>query len=540
MPIAPISKVIRRIRGEILANDESGLSDAELLDCFIKDRDDAAFAALMRRHAAMVWGVCSRVLGGHQDTEDAFQATFLVLVRRAAAIVPREMVANWLYGVAHLTSLKARATGARRRTKERQVTRMPEPSVSPNLWDDLQPLLDQELARLPAKFRSAVVLCDLEGKTRKEAARQLKLPEGTVASRLATARTMLAKRLSQRGLMLSGGALAVVLSQNVGSAGAPTAVVSATIEAASLFAAGSAAATGAIPVKVAALTEGVLKTMQAIKFKIASAAIIALFIAGGGVSAWLRSASAVEPNATPSVVAATSSSDEAPRPSDEANNPKNGDNIVGSGKMETKEFPVSKFSTVDAGATFHVEITQAEAFKVSVTSDDNVLPYIKVNNENGKLMIVLSGEHKSFQNATFKAQVSLPALDGLELSGASKATLKGIKCDKTFKARLTGVSEIDGELNAQKATFELDGATHIKVKGSANTVSIKGSGASHFPLADFAVENADVHLSGACKATVNAKKNLDYSLSGACSLHYVGNPSIGRHESVISSSASRK
>jgi RNA polymerase sigma factor (sigma-70 family) len=149
----------------------------------------------------MVWGVCRRILGSYHDAEDAFQATFLVLVRRAASIVPREMVANWLYGVAHQTALKARATAARRRGRERHVTVMPEPAViERDLWRDLQPLLDEELSRLPDRYRAVIVLCDLEGKTRREAARQLDVPEGTVAGQLARARVLLAKRLAQRGV----------------------------------------------------------------------------------------------------------------------------------------------------------------------------------------------------------------------------------------------------------------------------------------------------------------------------------------------------
>jgi hypothetical protein len=127
-------------------------------------------------------------------------------VRKAASVVPREMVANWLYGVAHQTALKARATSARRGAREKQVTAMPEPALEqPVAPDDLGPLLDQELSRLPDKFRAVIVLCDLEGKTRKEAARQLQVPEGTVASRQATARARLAQRLARHGRQLSGG-----------------------------------------------------------------------------------------------------------------------------------------------------------------------------------------------------------------------------------------------------------------------------------------------------------------------------------------------
>src|SRR5262249_31939270 len=154
----------------------------------------------------MVWGVCLRVLRDYHDAEDAFQATFLVLVRRAASIASPKLLANWLYGVAHQTALKARATAAKRKVRERQVTEMPEPAVTePDLWSDLQPLLDQELSRLPTKYRVAIVLCNLEGKTRKDAARQLGVPEGTLAARLARGRSLLANRLARYGLAVSGG-----------------------------------------------------------------------------------------------------------------------------------------------------------------------------------------------------------------------------------------------------------------------------------------------------------------------------------------------
>ena len=126
------------------------------------------------RHGPLVLGVCRRVLRDAHGAEDAFQATFLVLVRRAASVVPREAVGNWLYGVAYRTALEARRAAARRRARERQVHDMPHPTARPQeIGRELRPLLDEELSRLPDKYRSAVVLCDLEGRTRKEAARQL-------------------------------------------------------------------------------------------------------------------------------------------------------------------------------------------------------------------------------------------------------------------------------------------------------------------------------------------------------------------------------
>jgi RNA polymerase sigma factor (sigma-70 family) len=270
-------EVLLHLRRAVLLADGAGLTDGQLLEGFVSRRDQAGLAALVHRHGPMVWGVCRRVLGNHHDAEDAFQATFLVLVRKAASVIPREVVANWLYGVAYRTALKARATVARRKGRERQVTEMPEPEAArQDLCGDLQPLLDEELSRLADKYRAVLVLCDLEGKTRKEAARQLGVPEGTVAGRLARARALLAKRLAQRGVTLSGAALAAVLSQEA-AAGVPAAVVLSTIKAAGLFAAGRAA-TGVISAKAVALTEGVLKSMSLTKLETVVAVMLVVGI----------------------------------------------------------------------------------------------------------------------------------------------------------------------------------------------------------------------------------------------------------------------
>lgn len=292
MPNTRTSKVIQHLRSAVLRRDEAGAADGQLLECFLTQRDDAALAALVRRHGPMVWGVCRRVLQHHHDAEDAFQATFLVLVRRAASVEPREMVANWLYGVAYRTALKARSLAARRKGRERQVVEMPEPAVeAQEVWRDLEPLLDRELSRLPDKYRVPVVLCDLGGKTRKEAAQQLGWPEGTVAGRLATARKMLAKRLAQRGVLLSVGALSAVLPQSV-VAGVPTSVVASTIKAATLFAAGQVGAAGVIPARVAALTEGVLKTTMPARLKIAAAVLVTVAATVVGTGGLLSSTQA--------------------------------------------------------------------------------------------------------------------------------------------------------------------------------------------------------------------------------------------------------
>jgi RNA polymerase sigma factor (sigma-70 family) len=275
------SGFIRHLRRAALLPDGGGMTDGQLLECFITRRDEAAFAALVRRHGPMVLGVCRRVLGNHHYAEDAFQVTFLVLARKATSVGQRELLGNWLYGAAYRAALEAKA--ARRRVKERQVSAMPEPQApaQPEVSLALRPVLDQELSRLPDKYRVPVVLCDLEGRTRRDVARQLNIPAGTLSGRLTTARRLLAKRLARHGLAVPGGALAATLSQNAASACVPSPLVGATVKAAVLLAAGQAAPAGLVSAKVAALTEGVLKTMLLTKLKIATAVLLVGVLAGG-------------------------------------------------------------------------------------------------------------------------------------------------------------------------------------------------------------------------------------------------------------------
>jgi RNA polymerase sigma factor (sigma-70 family) len=292
MATSELSKVIQQLHTAGLLHDGAALTDGQLLARFIERQDEAAFEGLVRRHGPLVLGVCRRVLGNHHDAEDAFQATFLVLARKAACIVPREMLANWLYGVACQTARNARAASAKRAVKERQVAVMPEAATiqHDDHWQDLEPRLDQELSRLPEKYRLPIILCDLQGITRKEAAGRLGWPEGTVSGRLARARTLLAKRLARYGLALSGGSLAGVLSQNVAAACVPTSLLVSTVKAVSFGAVGKAAE-GVISARVAVLVAGVLKAMLLTRLKktamlvLLTAALVAL-----GLGAFAESA----------------------------------------------------------------------------------------------------------------------------------------------------------------------------------------------------------------------------------------------------------
>jgi RNA polymerase sigma factor (sigma-70 family) len=159
-----MTKFMHRLARVALRRDTAGLSDGQLLESYVTRHDEAAFEAIVRRHADMVMGVCRRVLADRHDAEDAFQATFLVLVRKASSIAVPRLLANWLYGVAYNVALKARAAAARRRAREKQLAEMPEPEVAvpADVWLDWLPVLDQELRRLPDKYRVAIILCEIE------------------------------------------------------------------------------------------------------------------------------------------------------------------------------------------------------------------------------------------------------------------------------------------------------------------------------------------------------------------------------------------
>jgi RNA polymerase sigma factor (sigma-70 family) len=262
----------------------SGLSEWQLLERYALRRDEAAFAALVARHAPMVLGVCRRVLHDPEDVEDAFQATFLVLVRKAKVLRPHDAVGHWLYGVAYRVALRARSEAARRRSRERpavgienvaDLTDKEPPDV------DLVPILDEELKRLPASYRAAIVLCYLEGLTHEEAAGQLGWPVGTVKGRLARARALLRDRLSRRGLALTSGGVAALLSREAGAA-VPAGWVDAVVK----VAAGEAAG-GLVSAAAVALAEGVSWAMFLKPWKIAASAlaVLAAITAGAGALA---------------------------------------------------------------------------------------------------------------------------------------------------------------------------------------------------------------------------------------------------------------
>jgi RNA polymerase sigma factor (sigma-70 family) len=275
---APIEVVLRQVRRLAAGEGVAGATDGQLLERFSARQEEAAFAALLHRHGPMVLGVARRVLRQQQDAEDVLQATFLVLARKAGSIRKRESVASWLHGVAYRLAVEATGQRARRQAHERQAGTMRHKRTNrEGVWQELEEALDQALSSLPEKYREAVVLCCLEGKTQEEAARQARCPLGTVRSRLARGRELLRQQLARCGVPLSAGALATFLAASAAPAALPVAVLGDIVRASLQTAPGKAAA-GIVSRRVTALMEGATKVMMLTRAKSVVALVVTLTI----------------------------------------------------------------------------------------------------------------------------------------------------------------------------------------------------------------------------------------------------------------------
>jgi RNA polymerase sigma factor (sigma-70 family) len=271
----------------------AGMTDSQLIERFTGHRDELAFEALLARHGPMVLGICRRMLADAHDIEDAFQATFLVLVRRAHSLQRPDRLGPWLYGVAYRVAVRARARAARRRARERLGVEVAAVSSHRDAAvADMRRELDDEIERLPGTFRDALVLCYLQGMTHEQAAAQLGCPVGTVRSRLARGRDRLHTRLVRRGLAPTAGALAAALATEAASAAVPPALIRSTLQAAIRFAAGGALA-GSIPAAV--LAKGVLLAMTFSRIKLCVLAVLTAALVAGGAGVIIAQVGAPRP-----------------------------------------------------------------------------------------------------------------------------------------------------------------------------------------------------------------------------------------------------
>jgi RNA polymerase sigma factor (sigma-70 family) len=273
--------VLRRLRDLVTAKDTRTAPDQQLLDRFTHGREEAAFAALVRRHGPLVLGVCRRVLRQEQDAEDVFQATFLVLARKAGSVGRRASLGTWLYRVAYNMALKARKQAtARQKREERSARREETDPLDEVTGRELLAVFDEELQALPECERVALVLCYLEGKTRDEAAREAGCSESTLKRRLERGKQRMRTRLARRGVALPAALLAAGLAQGA-KAAVPALLTAGAVKAGLLVASGQAIA-GVVSARAAALAAGTVRAMAAGKFKAVGALLVAVALLGAG------------------------------------------------------------------------------------------------------------------------------------------------------------------------------------------------------------------------------------------------------------------
>lgn len=270
--------ILQRIRQLVGVPPDAEVTDGQLLNRYVVHREDDAFALLLQRHGPMVLGLCKRLIREPHAAEDAFQATFMVLVRKADSIIKQDSLASWLYGVAYRTARRVRSTTDRHRPVEFSTMQEPCKDAADHAsWQQLRPVLDEEVNRLPEKFRAPVILCYIEGKSNDEAAKQLAWPVGTVKGRLSQARALLRGRLARRGLTLAGVTATVAATDYAAVAAVAPALAAATIQSARQVAAGVSLTTAA-SASVAALAHQTLRSMWMAKVAISALAIGAVVV----------------------------------------------------------------------------------------------------------------------------------------------------------------------------------------------------------------------------------------------------------------------
>ncbi len=501
MTTTGVNRLIRNLRQAALRQDGAGLTDGELLELYVAGREEAAFEALVRRHGPMVLGVCRRILRNEADAEDAFQATFLVLVRKAASIQSRSTVSNWLYGVAHNTALKAKAMDRRRQLKERDAGTVPREEARAEVWQELQTLLDAELSSLPERYRAPIILCDLEGKTIKAAARILGWPQGTVATRLTRGRARLATQLTKHGLTLSGGVIATVLAQESALGNLPPTLLASTTKAASLFAAaGQYMAAGVVSAKVGALTDGVMKTMLLAKLRLGVSLAFVLAFVGVGREVYRANASsssemmvaAKAPDAQTHVPATPTKQEMEPTPADAkpvatpVRNTKTIDTRRDDRKVQ-KEWELPRFDEILVSGRVNVIVTPSSEQHITVRGNGELVrrlePRVVRKPKYDRLVLDLSNrvDRANMDAEIIEVRITVPQLSSVIAKRAATVELRGIENEcltvtvsETAKLEITGTSkklvaivQDSGKLDASRLA-----ASDVMVTASGKSFSV--------------------------------------------------------------------
>jgi RNA polymerase sigma factor (sigma-70 family) len=474
--------------------------DADLLRRFVAGRDESAFLELLRRHGPMVLGVCRRLLADPHAAEDAFQATFLVLLRKGPTLARRELLANWLYGVACRVALRARRSrrGAGLPAAEGLPGDEPDPAEAA-ARRDLERLLDEEVRRLPDNYRRAVVLCYLQGYSYSEAARQLGRPPGTVATWLARARERLRGRLVRRGLGVPATGLAGLLAADRLSAAVPPALVEQSLAAARSILAGQAAA---VSPTVLTLARGVSRTM--LRTRLGFVALLLVSLAAGG--AFVLSSSAFSDKGVPPQEAA------GPGDKPRAEDRPPADKGSKSEAESATPLKLTGFSVISLTGAGRVTVKQTGKEAVSVKGDKALAEKSIAKVEKDTLVLVGASSDpfgaggKKEAAGVVEFVVEVKELRGLILTGAGSMDVK--------------------QLKTKELTVNVSGSGDLSLAGKADALQVTVTGAGNVLAGELTTGRTTIQHLGNGKAVVNATKQLEVSIIGNGSVEYLGSPQV--------------
>jgi len=492
------------------------LADVELLRRFVIQRDELAFAQMVRRHGPMVLRTCQRVIGQAHDADDAFQATFMVLVRRAGSIQPPGMLAAWLHGVACRCALALRHKLNRQRGREVPLDESLPVEAHVAEVKDWLPHLDHEIQRLPRIYRKVVVLCELEGRSRKEVAQLLGVAEGTLSSRLATARKRLAKRLAHRGLV-SGLILSSWTAMNSkATAALPETVVQTTTELGMKLLTPSAALS--LSPTILQLTQGAMQSMFITKCK--TVALVAAATSCLSLGCWFlgeaaaRDAYQTHPFSAPFITApsipisAPVADDDDEKKKDKKEPRKHTEEtIVGSGILKTETRPVDHFTIIELQNAGKLTIKQTGKERLSIKTDDNLLPLLKTEVEDNKLVLKNARDHIQLKpSKDNEYTIEVKSLARLEINGAGTITAQ--------------------DLDSKQMEVLLQGAATVTLEGSAGNLQLTINGAGTIHADKLTADTATVSIPGSGSVKVHVKDTLKATIFGAGSIQYSGDPKV--------------
>lgn len=524
-------------------------TDAILLRRFIHRHDEEAFAEIVRKHGPMVLRTAQRMLG--RDADDVFQAAFMVLVRRATAIQPPEMLGPWLHGVTCRCALQVRKQRARQVQREQPLTEAQPVITEPVESHDWLPYLDEEVQKLPEIYRRPVVLCELEGRSRREAAGLLGITEGTLSSRLATARQRLARRLGHRGLLsvtVLGSWLAL---ESSASASLPESLVESTTRIGMHLLEHPATA---LSPAVATLSDGAMKSMFYSKCKLV--ALVAVSISCLGYGCWfLGDVGAAEPAATTVAqddqkptrssqgtantqrgsvnttkrgaqagqnttstantragqnttnTTSASADDQKPAKSGKSSRNDNTVTITGSGKITTETRDVSGFRDIVLLNAGNITLKQTGKESLTLTTDDNL---------HEQLLTVVDDGRLTLRNAREKVQLK-----------PSKKIDYVIEVKNLNSLTIDGAGSITAEdIQGKSLTIGVAGSGSISLEGSADTLTMNINGSGSIKAENLEAKKASINIPGSASVVVNASESLDIKISGSGAVKYVGEPKI--------------